>query len=661
MDMCRTDVCRRPSRQLCTPARVGLLVSTQCWTVVTRATDGSNSPACSCASPTVVRLDSEARKWLVRIAKTSSNFGQRQLKHSVRRSAAASGRTVARHELVTTSPRTLPKRVYHGMLARRCTNFLGSNRMHRADATTTCTAGRIGNLRPVSLGERDVFQLHRCAAGAHIVFIGTTGLGSMVMRGQLTQSVLNQSFAKHGARSTYMSISSPYNNSKEWSKVSKHFDLFGEPAACVIIKYSVAWVGAACRRRRALVLVDSIDNHRAYSPSTMQNEHYLAMDGVIVQTEAHAALLEGWGRLAVVLPHPHGNLGLWGVTNQVRQDVRGIGFVAQDQRNMPTREDMRLILRACCRSNVTLYLVSSRSNGLVVRAVPHPNCTGWNLDEEPERGERALGPQRYSISCLAQRAAGAASRDARGFATSLQNLYHSATLDPTRQRRYYESADLLKHVDIGLVWRPGHQQGGNIAIGNRPPTRLHWWWSHGLPAIGYPMNAYLEAAGRADYPVGLLNLTSSQALEQALRTLSSQHERSCLQRSVRHGASLSSPWYASVELLAAICTVARRCGRNMQLAFPTERYSGDGNDGTAGSEVSNKSRAMGKGVAARVHHDYQRPFTLEDGQNEQPPLTGGAATSISSGGSSHVGTASDAAMDIVTSLHPSIQFHTTRR
>ena len=134
--------------------------------------------------------------------------------------------------------------------------------------------------------------------------------------------------------------------------------------------------------------------------------------------------------------------------------------------------------------------------------------------------------------------------------------------DPTRQKRYYDAQQVLDLIDVGVVWRPGHQQGGKIAVDNWPPTRMHWWWSHGIPVIGYPMQAYLDAARRAGYPEELLNLTTSTGVEQALRQIDAAEERSCLQRMAHRGAELSSPWYASVELLAAIATSASAAARN---------------------------------------------------------------------------------------------------
>ena len=35
-------------------------------------------------------------------------------------------------------------------------------------------------------------------------------------------------------------------------------------------------------------------------------------------------------------------------------------------------------------------------------------------------------------------------------------------VDTTHQRRYYHAPQLLDLIDVGLVWRPGHQQGQDL-------------------------------------------------------------------------------------------------------------------------------------------------------------------------------------------------------
>ena len=135
--------------------------------------------------------------------------------------------------------------------------------------------------------------------------------------------------------------------------------------------------------------------------------------------------------------------------------------------------------------------------------------------------------------------------------------------DETNQRKHYSSDELLQRIDVGIVWQSDRQKGGALAVQNRPPTRMHWWWSHAIPVIGYPTEAYLDAARRIGYPSELLNLTGSRQIQNALQRLAPPEERRCLQSASSHGALISSPTYSSFELLAAICTVAMRCGKRL--------------------------------------------------------------------------------------------------
>lgn len=435
--------------------------------------------------------------------------------------------------------------------------------------TSSCRTPRQAG-RVFSPKDADIVR-HRCASGAHVVFVGTSGLKSMVMRGTLSVSVLNQTFARHGAHASYIMIMSPTNTSSESRMVESHFDRIGGPSACVIIKYSVAWVGAACRRRGAVVLVDSIDNHRAFSRATLSNEHYAAMDAIIVQTQAHADMVASWGHHAVVLPHPHGNLGSWSMASQVRPQLRGVGFVVSDSKNMPSRDEFRTILRGCCLANTTLYVINSKSDGIHIRPYGK-NCSdvAWYQWFDPNatrlhvrsRAAPAFPSTFQHPICPVSAAGTVGSRT-----TAPRSTRHMAGVlaDPTQQRKYYESPELLERIDVGLVWRPGHQQGGPIAISNRPPTRMHWWWSHRIPVIGYPMEAYLDAARRAQYPTELLNLTTADHIQHALVRIASVEDRVCLQRTAGHGARLSSPWHSSLELLVSVCSLAEQCGKPLPI------------------------------------------------------------------------------------------------
>ena len=219
---------------------------------------------------------------------------------------------------------------------------------------------------------------------------------------------------------------------------------------------------------------------------------------------------------------------------------------------MPSRDDMNDIVSACCRANATLYVIGSNSNGL--RLTPQ-NCTNHSVELPPPK--REYRTHLRSRVCSLRPPSGHLGLRAGAL---LDNLT-APLVDQTNQRKHYFSPELLERIDVGIVWRPGRQQGGHLAVANRPPTRMHWWFSHSIPVIGYPMEAYQDAARRIDYPVGLLNLTSSRQIQDALRQLAPPEVRGCLQRASTHGALLSSPLYSSLELLAAICAVAERCGK----------------------------------------------------------------------------------------------------
>lgn len=308
--------------------------------------------------------------------------------------------------------------------------------------------------------------------------------------------VLNQSLARHGAQTSYILVNAPANTTKHSQLIEAHFDSIGGPSACVILKYPVAWIASACRRRGAVVVGDSIDNHRAFSKATFANEHYAAMDAMIVQTEWHAAEIAAWGYTAIVLPHAHGNLGSWSMATTTRRRLRGVGFVMSDSKNMPTRDDMRSILRGCCHANTTLYVINSQSDGLRIHPYAH-NCSdtewfGENATATADALHRRSGGHRPS-SALSRggaeigdieslRLPTACSADGAFNEVSSRGASHGGdgggsaaaaiiaagvedVQDSTRQRRYYESEALLKLIDVRVPrWRMAGMAAATVAV-----------------------------------------------------------------------------------------------------------------------------------------------------------------------------------------------------
>lgn len=121
------------------------------------------------------------------------------------------------------------------------------------------------------------------------------------MRGELPRSVLQQTLPSHGVKAT---MCGPPCNA---TKLSAHLDRHGEAFACIMIKYADPNAHALCHRRGALVILDNVDNHRAFDEKILKTYHYQSIDAILVQTREHAEWLALRHQMrAIVLPHPHG-------------------------------------------------------------------------------------------------------------------------------------------------------------------------------------------------------------------------------------------------------------------------------------------------------------------------------------------------------------------
>ena len=448
----------------------------------------------------------------------------------------------------------------------------------------------------IDLPASTVLARRTCLAGKHVVFVSNSGLASGIMRGELPKSVLQQTLASHGVRVT---LCGPPCNA---TRLEKHLRQHGEKSlhACIMIKYADPPTHRFCRQRGALTLLDNVDNHRAFDAPFLGTEGYRSVDAVLVQTREHAEWLAARKMRAIVLPHPHGNLNAWSVSTGVRHRPTGVGVLLGDAwRNQPPREDLDGIVAAGCALNVSTYIVDSPPNrGISYRLKPCPNASvsarlmreAWLRErrrgEGPPSGllavtsaaEGGLGmswcrdvaaephacePAHADLNASVLGGVIGAHADAPNTSAHRSGgrraNSHSLLADTTRQRSYYETRDLHELVDIGLLWKPGHQTGGPFAIRNRPPTRMNWWWSHGVPTLGYPMVAYVEGAARAGYPVGLFNVTRVVDLPAVLCSLLRPATRRCLREAALRGSTLTSPQYSAQELLAAICEIENRC------------------------------------------------------------------------------------------------------
>ena len=61
------------------------------------------------------------------------------------------------------------------------------------------------------------------------------------------------------------------------------------------------------------------------------------------------------------------------------------------------------------------------------------------------------------------------------------------------QRKYH--VGVASGVDLAVLWPPNHLE----TTMHRPPTRLLYWWAHGVPTVFFPYKSYEEVAEAAGY------------------------------------------------------------------------------------------------------------------------------------------------------------------
>ena len=191
-------------------------------------------------------------------------------------------------------------------------------------------------------------------------------MGTIVMRGMMPLSVLNSTRGQlHSTRVSYLTYAKTPNGSGTMEdRLTHHFQRYGRPSVCVVIKYHSEAASRLCRSHKALVLLDCIDNFRCFMPKVTDDlkEHY---DSVLVQTRVHAEWLAARGVRPLVQPHPHGDHKRRRVAHPVRNRLLSVGLVYGDRINLPDAKGFRAICSACARLNATLYLIESPSTSLL--------------------------------------------------------------------------------------------------------------------------------------------------------------------------------------------------------------------------------------------------------------------------------------------------------
>ena len=245
----------------------------------------------------------------------------------------------------------------------------------------------------------------------------------------------------------------------------------------------------------ALLVVDVVDNLQLIEQlanSAQQRPGGCSFHLALIQTDAtRKLLLEATNGSAAMLPqlaivpHQHTNLGGWRTAaGQSARRPRHVGLLVGSNHQRPRRTVLDHLAEACCSLHLTLLVFFEQQEKASRAGVygPLTDVTRYQCSSGHYRGDATTSRAVQTPGRLAHVASSHSQfRDSRIFNFSEQSLYNDV--------------GWLQEVDLALLW-PGST---DKLVMHRPPTRLLFWMSHGVPALFYPLNSYLEAAASVNY------------------------------------------------------------------------------------------------------------------------------------------------------------------
>jgi hypothetical protein len=277
--------------------------------------------------------------------------------------------------------------------------------------------------------------------------------------------------------------------------------------ACVMVKLDMPWAAQACRAHNGTVVLDCVDNVWCFRQRELRKMR--VYDQVLVQTSVHRDWLRSHKIPSSLLPYPHGNVGPPLPPPRVRAVLESVAFLYSDRFNLPNASQLHLLCQAAAGAGMSLLYVRSPS----VKSY-RVHC-GANLSL-PSGQEGGAFPDWRDDWCDRLPPPPVSPSERTG--VQLPPAVLEELSQRGNQSLYYTSpkAQLLRNsFDVGLIWPPKLRFGA-FADSQRPPTRFHFWMAHGVPVVGYPMQAYTEAADRTGYPRLPVNVSSAALLTETL-------------------------------------------------------------------------------------------------------------------------------------------------
>lgn len=249
----------------------------------------------------------------------------------------------------------------------------------------------------------------------------------------------------------------------------------------------------------ALDILDNVDHLNSILKTwrSLPDNSYAPRTVLIVQTNETVAAFAGpptnarfrnqWDKVMqcggiaqplAVVPHQQTNVGRWRVAAPETRlrPVRAVGLLVGQNLNAPTDAMVAQLASATCALQVALhYIYEGQKAGRPVVRVYHctPDGHAMPFVIAPNKRFRVRAESRDE-GCLAD--------DPSLFNFSSQRKFHDVSW--------------VDDIDVALLWPPNRRARTLL---HRPPTRMLWWWSHGVPTILFPYAAYIETAVNFGY------------------------------------------------------------------------------------------------------------------------------------------------------------------
>jgi hypothetical protein len=355
-----------------------------------------------------------------------------------------------------------------------------------------------------------------CKAPIDIVFIVFDNWGSAKLRGQLMNEALvtlNVSFA----RSSLVDVQTLLEGRIDKANV----DIW------VFVKHCRPHVADACKKHspKSLIFLDILDNYKdeelpATGPlvdliegSTITGADYVLTQSKIVQGQQPTQI---WY-------HQHTNAGPWEVKQaaDVTRDVKVIGFLCGGTGTMADEKTLAAVGKMACKHSAVLRVYNQElddNNNIDFR------ITDWGCE-----GKQVGVPHIDSGSGTGSSGA----KTSRGSPSAASGLAPLAQA----QMKFHQG---ISDVDIAFLWPPDDL----VTTLYRPPTRLLYWWSHGVPTVFFPYKSYVEVSEASGYSVDSVNMSSASlpGIEAILATLATN---TSVRQSLHKLGLEAARWYST--------------------------------------------------------------------------------------------------------------------